>query len=119
MPSAAYSAFSTKGALSHLTAIHTSVETGRLGPLCGECVAFQCLLGFSRLLPTLPTVQRQRQIRLIGDSKLPVGMNVSVNDCQSPLCNDWFLSQLQLGVDPVIKIIDLNINCFYKMSQLC
>lgn len=58
--------------------------SSRPGPFCAELV---CRCGFSRDTPA-SSHSRKRAVsgvRLVGDSKLLIGVNVSVNDCLS-LC---------------------------------
>ncbi len=56
--------------------------TGRLGP---SCVEFACsprwwvFSGYSSFLPQ----SKDMQVRLTGDSKFPVGVNMSVSGCLS------------------------------------
>ncbi len=54
--------------------------TGPLGPFCVEFVC-SCLRGFSPGTPA--SSHNPKTCRLIGDSKLPVGVNVSVSGCLS------------------------------------
>ncbi len=50
--------------------------------LCGVCMFSSCLHGFSPGTAISP--HSPKTCRLIGDCKLSVGVNVSVNDCLCP-----------------------------------
>lgn len=78
-------------------------STTWLVPFCVELAcSIRACVGSLRVLGLPPTVQRHSvsRIRLIGDSKLPIGVKVSVNGCLflclSPVV-DWLPFQ---GVAP-------------------
>ncbi len=75
--------------------VRTHRPTGAL--LCGVCRFSSCLCGFS---PGTPASSRNpKTCRLIGDSKLPVGVNVSVCDC------DW-LAWMYFDANSFVFLLD-------------
>ena len=70
---------------------------------CGVCMFSLCLGGFS--LGTPPTVQKHAKLgfRLIGHSKLPLGVHLSVDGCLSLYVNPAMNWQLVHG-DPCLHL---------------
>lgn len=114
---------------------HSQKAVGSNPGLASVCIFSPCLRGFP--LGALASSRNPKTCRLIGDSKLPVGGNVSVNGCLS-LNNSpvivWrpvqgVLAQSQLGLVPapwmdvcIIRIIILMIYCqwneFHNLASL-
>ncbi len=86
--------------------------TGRLGPFCVDsaCSPRACA-GSLRVLP-----QSKRQVRLTSDSKLPVGVNVSVSICRP--C-DWLATSSGCTwVYPAARPVTAGIGTLLRISGI-
>ena len=53
--------------------------------LCGVCMFYPCMRGFCPGTPASSHRPKNMHVRLIGDSKLTLGMSVTMNGCLSHL----------------------------------
>ncbi len=87
--------------------------------LCGVCMFSSCLCGFP--LGALASSHSPNTCRLIVDSKLPGGVNVSVNGCLSLYASPAMKWQLVQGGDvrkyPYISTSQYSVLQLYRLSK--